>query len=123
MLALSGLDDSQYESSANKIIYGKLIGNIMEDFVSREDMKMIMKSSNLPVSTKVNTAVTGSLTPPTAVAGSGIGAGNGQVSPIYIGDTASPGSQLVKQKRIAEKEAGGIEVEAQTSGLEAIAGN
>lgn len=122
MLAFSSLDEDAYESSAQVIIYGKLIDKIMEDFISREDMKEIMKSSNLPVSTRVNTAVTGTLTPPTAVAGTGIGAGTGNVSPIYIGSFASPGSQLVKQKRIAEKEAGGAAVEGITSGIETVAG-
>lgn len=127
MLAFSSLDEDQYDASANKIIYGKLFENILADFVTREDMKMIMKAANLPVSTTVSTIVnTAVQVVVPAGTGTGVGAGNGsgtgQTSPIYVGDTPSPGSQILKQRRLAEKDAGGVAIEGLTSGLEAVAG-
>lgn len=126
MLALSGLDEEQFDSAAGIITYGKLFPKILDDFVTREDLKMALKSSNLPVttnvSTLVNTAVQVVIPAGTGTGiGKGTGSGQGQVSPIYLGDYASPGSQLLKQRREAEKQAGTTLVEGFTSGIEAVA--
>ena len=126
MLAFSALDDEQFDSAAGVITYGKLFPKILDDFVTREDLKMALKSANLPVSTNVSTLVnTVVQVAIPAGTGTGVGPGNGtgtgQVSPIYVGDSPSPGSQLLKQRREAEKKAGTTLVEGFTSGIEATA--
>lgn len=128
MLAFTELDDEQFDSASGIITYGKLFPKILDDFITREDLKMALKSSNLPVSTNVstiaNTVVTGvaGAIPVTGTGvGPGSGSGTGQVSPIYVGDQPSPASQLLKQRREAEKRAGSTSVEGLTSGIETIA--
>jgi hypothetical protein len=127
MMAFSQLSDEQYDMAADLIVYGKLFPKILEDFITRKDAAMMMKSSNLPVNTNVttlvNTAVQVAVPAGTGTGvGKGTGNGTGTASPIYTGEFPSPESQILKQKRILEKETGVSQTEALTSGIEQVAG-
>lgn len=124
-----GMSEEQYDISAKNITYGKLIEKLIEDFVTREDAKMMMKSSNLPVSTTVQTTVNTILSGvagPVPVTGTGTGLGNGsgsgQTSPIYTGDQPSPGSNVIKAKRLREKMTGTVETEGALEAINVAAG-
>lgn len=127
MMMISEIDEEQFETFANVTIYGKLFPNLLEDFPTRADIKLMMKSTNLPVttnvSTLVNTAVQVVIPAGTGTGvGKGTGSGQGQVAAAYIADTPSPESKLLEQQRKAEKEAGASGIEGLTSGLEQVAG-
>lgn len=127
MMMISEIDEEQFETFANVTIYGKLFPNILEDFVTRADLKMALQSSNLPVTTNVSTLVntTVQVAVPAGTGtglGKGTGSGQGQVNAVYVGDTPSPESKLLEQRRKAEKEAGAAGIEGLTSGIEQIAG-
>jgi hypothetical protein len=126
MMVFSEIDLSQIDESDGVIIYGKLFPKILEDFITREDAKQMMQSSNLPVTTSVDTLVeTGVQIGPSGTGigtGKGTGAGKGQTSPLYNGSQPSAGSRLLEQRRKAEKERGYVEVEAQTAPIEQTAG-
>ena len=127
MMVVSGIDEEQYETFAGITIYGKLFEKILEDFVTRADLKMALQSSNLPVttnvSTLVNTAVQVAIPAGTGTGiGKGTGSGQGTCSPVYTGQTPSPESELLKQRRLLEKEMGTTAIEGLTSGLETTAG-
>ena len=116
MMVFSPLDEEEYDSIARKMTYWKIFEYILEDFVSRKDAKEMMKSSNLPVSTTVSTTVNTvvAVSPPTGT-GTGVGAGNGSGSgntqPIYVGETATPGSVSLKEQHERELESGGVQIE------------
>ena len=123
MMVFSPLDEEQYEDIARKMTYWKVFEYILEDFVSREDSKVMMKPANLPVSTTVattvNTAVTIALPSPAGTGiGAGTGSGNGTAQPVYVGDSETPGSVVLKAKHKAELEAGGATVEGFTAAIE-----
>lgn len=127
MMEISSVDLEQYDLVATKITYYKLFPYMMNDFITREDAKMILKSSNLPVSTNVstvvNTAVQVALPAGTGTgAGAGNGSGTGRTSPIYVGSNPSPGSQALKARYKAAEEAGGETIEGLTSSIENVAG-
>lgn len=127
MMQVSPIDLEQYDLVATKITYYKLFPYIMEDFITREDSKELMKSSNIPVTTRVTTLVnTAVQVAIPAGTGTGVGAGNGQGSgnatPIYNGSVPSPNSYKVKAQRKAQEEAGGATIEGLTSVLKTTAG-
>ena len=127
MMVLSPINEEQYDLAAGNIIYGKLFPKLLEDFVARADAKLMMKSSNLPVTTNVSTLVNTvvSVVIPAGTGtgiGKGTGSGTGNTNPIYIADTPSPEAQLLKQRRLAEKKLGTAQTEGQISGIKAIAG-
>lgn len=121
MMQFSSLDEDKYETLAKRMTYLKIFKFILEDFVSREDAKIMMKPTNLPVTTTVKTIVNTAVTVPTG-AGTGTGAGNGSGSgtaqPSYVGDTKTPGSVTLEQQHKTELESGGASVEGFTSGIE-----
>lgn len=125
-MMISGIDEEQFETFANTTIYAKLFPNLLEDFPTRADLKMVLQASNLPVttnvSTLVNTAVQVAIPAGTGTGvGKGSGSGQGQVNAVYIADTPSPESKLLEQKRRLEKEAGVAGIESLTSGIEQVA--
>lgn len=129
MMVFSPINEEQYDLAAGTIIYGKLFPKILEDFLCREDAKMMMKASNLPVSTTVNTLVNTVLAGtagPVPLSGTGVGkgtgAGTGQTSPAYDGGVPSPGAKILEQRRRLEKELGVTLTEGLVSGIEKIAG-
>ena len=124
MLAFSPLNEEAYDVAATRITYLKLFQHILEDFITREDAKQILKSSNLPVSTTVQTTVNTVLAGtagPAPISGTGAGAGNGSgsgtTSPIYVGDIPGPGSQALKAKLQAEREGSGAAITASLGAL------
>lgn len=127
MMEMSSIDLEQYDLVATKITYYKLFPYIMDDFVTREDSKQMLKSSNLPVTTNVttlvNTAVQVAIPAGTGTGmGKGTGSGTGRSSPIYNGSTPSAGSFAKKSEYKAKEEAGGVAVEGLTSAIETAAG-
>jgi hypothetical protein len=127
MMVFSEIDLSQIDESDGVIIYGKLFSKILEDFITREDAKQMMQTSNLPVTTSVDTLVnTAVQVVPASGTGTGIGkgtgTGKGNTSPIYNGSQPSAGSRLLEQRRKAEKERGYVEIKAQTAPIEQTSG-
>lgn len=126
-MEMASIDLEKFDLVATKVTYYKLFEYMVEDFVTREDSKMMMKSSNLPVSTNVtsvvNTAVqvAGPAGTGTGV-GKGTGTGTGRSTPIYNGGNMSPGSVALKAKYKAAEEAGGETIEGLKSGIETAAG-
>ena len=108
MFALSPLNEELFDELQVRIGYCKMFPHIVEDFVTRKDAAVMMVPSNLPVNTTVNTGVVGTLTPPTTVAGTGVGKGSGATTPAYKGDTLLPADELLKQEKQAIVNAGGI---------------
>lgn len=103
MAPLQALDEGTYDTLATQISYCKLFPYILEDFLTRADCKEMMRSSNLPVSTQVNTIVTTSTD-----AGTGIGKGSGTASPAYAGQEPLAGSLRLKKEKEAIRRAGGV---------------
>jgi hypothetical protein len=128
MMTFSPLDEEQYEDIATQMTYWKIFEYILEDFVSREDAKKMMESSNLPVTTDVlvNAGQAVSAPPPSGAGTTtspGTGDGSGNVRPIYDGDTATPGSISLKQQHKADLESGGATVKTFTAPIRAAAGD
>jgi len=112
MMTFSPINDQQYDMAAIEITYCKIFPYIMEDFVSREDSKEMMKMSNLPVSTEVQVnpgqvvsvaipAGTGSTTSP------GKGKGDGNVKANYDGGVKIAADEALIKEKQAIKDAGG----------------
>lgn len=106
MMILNPMDDQVYEAAQKEIGYAKLFPYILEDFVTREDIAMMMKPSNLPVSTSVNTILAGAA-PSGPVTGTGIGSGNGVTSPVYICKQPAPASIALKATKVGVVNSGG----------------
>lgn len=102
MMVLSPIDDAQYDEAAVQISYCKLFPLIMEDFLTRKDSAEMMKSSNLPVSTSVQTIVATSTD-----SGTGKGTGSGQTTPAYTGTTPTAGTRVLAKEKEVIKNAGG----------------
>jgi hypothetical protein len=116
------LNQETYDEAATFITFAKLFPYILEYFVSREDAKQMMLTSNLSVSTTVtvNPGQAVSAPPPTGVGSTvspGTGSGVGQVTPSYDGSYAHAASEPVKVKVKAKKEAGGMAVSGLTEAI------
>lgn len=107
MMVFSPISEADYEESAIQITYCKLFPLMMEDFLTRKDSQSMMRSTNLPVTTTVNTVVTTSTD-----AGTGLGQGSGQAAPAYTGSTPTAATRLLAKEKEAIKNAGGIATEA-----------
>jgi hypothetical protein len=125
------MSEEQYDMSSKQITYGKLIDLLVEDFLTREDAKKMMESSNLPVNTtlQVNPGIAisgaaGSFPVSGATASPGTGSGTGQVSATYKGEhtTRSTGTRLMVAKRLREKMAGTAETEGALEAIDVAAG-
>ena len=90
-----------YDETATNIIYCKLFPLIMNDFLSRLDCQDMMRLDNLLVP---STAYT--------VSPAFVVSGTSQVTPIYNGGYAGPGSEALKQQRDLERMKGGLQLEA-----------
>lgn len=112
MMTFSPIDDQIYDESATQITYCKLFPLILEDFLTRDGAKEMMKSSNLPVTTNVQVnpgqavqvavpAGTGSSTSP------GTGSGSGNTNPTYDGSYKIPADETKAAQKKAIKDAGG----------------
>jgi hypothetical protein len=94
MLTFTPLNQKVYLEAATKMTYFRLFPLIMEDFVTRADMKELLIASNLIVTGQVGPApITG-----------------GVCQPIQNGSSPGAGSQLLKQSKEAKKQAGGAAI-------------
>jgi hypothetical protein len=98
MFVFTPINESLYEKVATEITYCKLFPLILEDFVTRADLKQFSLPSNLIVS--------GSGGGPAPVVG--------VTTPIYNGSVAGPESQALKVAKNAIKEAGGSSIKGIT---------
>jgi hypothetical protein len=126
-MMVAGLDLEQYDTTGGTIIYGKLFPKLLKDFLTREDAKEMMKSSNLQVTTnvRVNPGQAVSAPPPSGAGSTtspGTGSGSGQVRAIYKGEQAMPASKILEQRRKLEKELGTETIDTEISAIEEIAG-
>ncbi len=112
MMVFSPIDDATYDTAATQITYCKLFPLILEDFLTRNDGKEMMKTNNLPVTTDV-TVNPGQVVsaPPPSGAGSttspGKGSGTGNVQPVYDGGVKLPADEALAKEKEAIKNAGG----------------
>ena len=106
MMVFTAIDPAIYEEAAIQITYCKLFPLILEDYLTREDAKKMMESTNLSVSTTVNTMLSGTAGP-APLSGTGAGTGSGQVQAAYKGETALAGSQALANEKKVIKEGGG----------------
>lgn len=111
MMILSPIDDQVYEAAQKQIGYAKLFPYILADFATRKDVALMMKPSNLPVSTAVNTVVAG-LAAAVPVVGTGLGKGTGTTIPIYTCQTPSPASAADKAIKEGIVNSGGVATKA-----------
>jgi len=117
MMIFSPLDLALYDEVQVLIGYCKLFPHILEDFITREDAKEMMKASNLSVVTSVDTVVAASLTGVTSVVGKGTGKGSGQVIVPYKGQSPLAGSQILAKQKVTIKESGGQSTSAALGAL------
>jgi hypothetical protein len=112
MMTFSPIDDQSYDVAATQIAYCKMFPHMVEDFITREDAKEMMKMSNLPVTTEVQVnpgqavsvvvpAGTGSTTSP------GKGKGDGNVKANYDGGVKIAADEALIKEKQAIKDAGG----------------
>lgn len=114
-MILAPIDQSVYMETATQISYCKLFPLIVQDFLTRNDGIEMMKSSNLPFTSRVvvkpGQAVTTSGSP-TNQAGATVSPGNGdgvgQVTPIYNGGVLLPQDEQLKREKKVIEDAGGI---------------
>jgi len=120
MMALE-LNDQLYETSASYITYAKIFPHIMADFLTREDAKFMVASSNVVVTVNAGQAVatTGS---PVAQAGSTVSPGTGLSTFVYKGEVATAGTKVLEVSVKARKEAGGLAIEGVRAAVEVVAG-
>lgn len=129
MNLLSSMSEESYDIAGNNILYGKLIDRLVEDFLTREDAKEMMKSSNLLVSTSLDVSAgiptqvaTGSGPATGATTAPGTGKGTGKVNASYKGAEKTPGTLLMVGKRKAEKMTGQAQTEGVTGAISTAAG-
>ena len=116
MMAFEPMSEETYDLAAIFITYAKIFPHIMDDFITRDDAKVMMGKSNLPVTVNAGQAVatTGS---PAAQTGSTVSPGSGLAQPVYDGSFPSPGTKILEQRIKVEKEAGGATVTGLTEGV------
>ena len=119
MMVFSPLDEEKYEKWAVEMTYLKIFKYILKDFVTRKDAEAMMKTSNLPVQTTVNTAVSA---PPPSGVGTGVGTGQGNTQPIYNGSTKSTGSLNLEKQREIDLKTGGMKEEQFTAEIKVAGG-
>jgi len=119
MMVFSPLDEEKYDAIARKMTYWKIFELILEDFVSREDAKVMMKQSNLPVTVNAGQAVSA---PPPSGAGTTTSPGTGRTQPVYTGDKESPGSVALKERHKRDLDSGGLQVEGFTAEIKTVGG-
>jgi hypothetical protein len=108
MAPLAELDEAAYEVAQVQIGYCKLFPLIMEDFLTREDAKIMMGASNLSVSSIVNTAVQVVIP---AGSGTGVGGFNTTVQATYKGGMPQAPSHALAEEKRAIKNAGGTSIQ------------
>jgi len=114
MMALSPIDQNVYDESATAITYYKIFKHIVKDFITREDAKEMMKSTNLPVQQVLMSQVQVAIP---AGTGTGVGNVNTQVKPIYNGSVESPGTQSLAAEIKTKKKAAGAAVGGLTDAI------
>jgi hypothetical protein len=105
MMAITPLNMEVFNKAAVKIEYGKFISSLVEDFVTRDEMKLLLSAANLIISAQAG---------PVPVAG--------VINPIMNGGTMLPLAQATKQKRIAQQKLSETAVEQPVNAIEKIAG-
>jgi len=120
MMALE-LNDQLYETSASYITYAKIFPHIMADFLTRQDAKFLVASSNIVVTVNPGQAVTTTGTP-VAQAGATISPGTGLSTFVYMGDVPTAGTKLLEASVKVRKEAGGLAIEGVRTAVEVVAG-
>jgi hypothetical protein len=93
MLVFTPLDPKVYLEAATNMTYYRLFPLILEDFVTRADMKELLVATNLIVS-----GMAGSIPV------------SGTVQPIQNGSTPGAGSQALKGAKEAKKQGGGAAI-------------
>ena len=124
MMVFPEFNQELYDVVQVEVGYCKMFSHILEDFPTREDVKKMMDTSNLPVqttvSTTVNTVLAGTAGP-APISGTGVGAGNGTGSgrtlPIYKCEIPSPASRALEQQKEAIAAAGGTAAQQALGGL------
>ena len=112
MMTFSPINDAVYDEAATQITYCKLFPLILEDFLTRNDGKEMMKTSNLPVTTevKVNPGQIVSAPPPSgngSTTSPGSGKGDGNVNPVYDGSVKIAADEALAKQKQAIKDGGG----------------
>lgn len=101
MLVFTPLDPKVYLQAATNMTYYRLFPLLMEDFVTRADMKQLMMPTNLLIAS----AMAG----PVPVTGT--------VQPIFTGDMPLPGSYTLLAQIELKKQSGGVAIDAALGAL------
>ena len=117
MMVFSAINDEVFDKAQVIIGYCKLFPHIMRDFLTRSDCQEMMKSTNLPVSTTVQTVLAGGTPTGGPVTGTGQGKGSGTTTPRYVGQVPLAGSELLAKQKEAQKDAGGAATSAALGAL------
>jgi len=115
------LNDQLYETSASYITYAKIFPHIMADFLTREDAKFMVASSNVVVTVNPGQAVT-TTGSPAAQAGSTVSPGTATSIFGYKGEVASAGTKILEVSVKTRKEAGGLAIGGIGAAVEVVAG-
>lgn len=120
-MAINAIDEGAYDTAATAISYYKIFPYIVADFLTREDAKVMIKSTNLTVAvTAVGTAtVVGAAGPMT---GAAIVPVSTQVVTVYDGSFQTPGTKILEQQIKAKKLTGDASITGMTSTLESTMG-
>lgn len=121
MMVINPIDQGAYDQQATLITYCKLFPFIVNDFLTREDCKELVKASNLIVSVTAygNATVAG---PTGSMSGMATVPVNTNVKVIYDGTIQTPGTTSLGQQIKAKKISGNSATTALTSTISGAMG-